>query len=125
MEERIYRRCVGGLVHGDPRGLFAVDAVAAGAAHQPGKVRGVRQPGRPAADARRSSVLDWPYVEGLRIDEAMHPLTLMVRAVRRGVAAAERLLRLVAEAWLQERQVDRGDPFDRKAQPELDAGQPA
>ena len=25
----------------------------------------------------RSSVLDWPYVEGLRIDEAMHPLTLM------------------------------------------------
>jgi sulfoxide reductase catalytic subunit YedY len=22
-------------------------------------------------------VLDWPYVEGLRIDEAMHPLTLM------------------------------------------------
>lgn len=25
----------------------------------------------------RSPVLDWPYVEGLRIDEAMHPLTLM------------------------------------------------
>ncbi|WP_431050252.1 protein-methionine-sulfoxide reductase catalytic subunit MsrP [Roseateles sp. L2-2] len=25
----------------------------------------------------RSGVLDWPYVEGLRIDEAMHPLTLM------------------------------------------------
>ncbi|MDQ2779318.1 MAG: protein-methionine-sulfoxide reductase catalytic subunit MsrP [Pseudomonadota bacterium] len=24
-----------------------------------------------------SSVLDWPYVEGLRIDEAMHPLTLL------------------------------------------------
>jgi sulfoxide reductase catalytic subunit YedY len=24
----------------------------------------------------RSSVLDWPYREGLRIDEAMHPLTL-------------------------------------------------
>jgi sulfoxide reductase catalytic subunit YedY len=23
------------------------------------------------------SVLDWPYVEGLRIDEAMHPLTLL------------------------------------------------
>ena len=34
------------------------------------------------ADARqmtglRSGVLDWPYVEGLRIDEAMHPLTLL------------------------------------------------
>jgi sulfoxide reductase catalytic subunit YedY len=25
----------------------------------------------------RSSVLDWPYVEGLRIDEAMHPLTML------------------------------------------------
>jgi sulfoxide reductase catalytic subunit YedY len=24
-----------------------------------------------------SNVLDWPYVEGLRIDEAMHPLTLL------------------------------------------------
>ena len=34
------------------------------------------------ADPRRmpnvgSSVLDWPYVEGLRLDEAMHPLTLL------------------------------------------------
>jgi sulfoxide reductase catalytic subunit YedY len=26
---------------------------------------------------QRSGVLDWPYVEGLRIDEAMHPLTLL------------------------------------------------
>jgi sulfoxide reductase catalytic subunit YedY len=26
----------------------------------------------------RTGVLEWPYVEGLRIDEAMHPLTLMV-----------------------------------------------
>ena len=25
----------------------------------------------------RSSVLEWPYVEGLRIDEAMHPLALL------------------------------------------------
>jgi sulfoxide reductase catalytic subunit YedY len=25
----------------------------------------------------RSSVLDWPYTEGLRIDEAMHPLALL------------------------------------------------
>ncbi len=25
----------------------------------------------------RFSLIDWPYVEGLRIDEAMHPLTLM------------------------------------------------
>ena len=26
---------------------------------------------------QRSAVLEWPYVEGLRIDEAMHPLTLV------------------------------------------------
>ncbi|OZI45385.1 mononuclear molybdenum enzyme YedY [Bordetella genomosp. 5] len=26
----------------------------------------------------RSAVLDWPYVEALRIDEAMHPLTMLV-----------------------------------------------
>jgi sulfoxide reductase catalytic subunit YedY len=25
----------------------------------------------------RRPVLDWPYLEGLRIDEAMHPLTIM------------------------------------------------
>jgi sulfoxide reductase catalytic subunit YedY len=25
----------------------------------------------------QSNVLDWPYVEGLRLDEAMHPLTLL------------------------------------------------
>jgi sulfoxide reductase catalytic subunit YedY len=25
----------------------------------------------------RSDMLDWPYTEGLRIDEAMHPLTLL------------------------------------------------
>ena len=26
---------------------------------------------------QRRNVLDWPYVEGLRLDEAMHPLTLL------------------------------------------------
>jgi sulfoxide reductase catalytic subunit YedY len=26
---------------------------------------------------QRLSVLDWPYIEGLRMDEAMHPLTLL------------------------------------------------
>jgi sulfoxide reductase catalytic subunit YedY len=26
---------------------------------------------------QKRSVIDWPYVEGLRIDEAMHPLTLL------------------------------------------------
>src|SRR5690606_32746813 len=26
---------------------------------------------------QRSRSLDWPYVEGLRLDEAMHPLTIL------------------------------------------------
>jgi methionine sulfoxide reductase catalytic subunit len=28
-----------------------------------------------------SNVLDWPYVEGLRLDEAMHPLTLLASGI--------------------------------------------
>jgi methionine sulfoxide reductase catalytic subunit len=34
--------------------------------HDPAQMPGQRRP-----------VLDWPYVEGLRLDEAMHPLTLL------------------------------------------------
>jgi sulfoxide reductase catalytic subunit YedY len=30
---------------------------------------------------QKSRILPWPYVEGLRMDEAMHPLTLMVTGV--------------------------------------------
>jgi sulfoxide reductase catalytic subunit YedY len=30
---------------------------------------------------QRRSVLDWPYVEGLRLDEAMHPLTLLANGL--------------------------------------------
>jgi len=30
---------------------------------------------------QRRAVLDWPYVEGLRIDEAMHPLTLLAHGL--------------------------------------------
>jgi methionine sulfoxide reductase catalytic subunit len=30
---------------------------------------------------QRRRVLDWPYVEGLRLDEAMHPLTLLATAL--------------------------------------------
>lgn len=30
---------------------------------------------------QRTRVLDWPYVEGLRIDEAMHPLAMLVTGV--------------------------------------------
>lgn len=30
-----------------------------------------------ALPGQRSAALDWPYVEGLRLDEALHPLTLL------------------------------------------------
>jgi sulfoxide reductase catalytic subunit YedY len=30
---------------------------------------------------QRRGILDWPYVEGLRLDEALHPLTLLVTGV--------------------------------------------
>src|SRR5690606_24671832 len=30
---------------------------------------------------QRRSVLEWPYVEGLRLDEAMHPLTLIATGI--------------------------------------------
>jgi len=79
-EERIYRhRCVEGWsivvpwvgyslsefikkVNPDPRAKF----VEFTSADLPGEMPGVR-----------SQVLDWPYVEGLRMDEAMHPLALL------------------------------------------------
>ena len=43
------------------------------------QLRRVHHAARSGADARASArpILDWPYVEGLRLDEAMHPLTLM------------------------------------------------
>jgi methionine sulfoxide reductase catalytic subunit len=31
--------------------------------------------------AQKTRALDWPYVEGLRMDEAMHPLTIMTVGV--------------------------------------------
>jgi sulfoxide reductase catalytic subunit YedY len=37
----------------------------------------VTQADRDTMPGLRSSVLLWPYVEGLRLDEAMHPLTLL------------------------------------------------
>ena len=34
-----------------------------------------------AMPGQRDDVLEWPYVEGLRMDEAMHPLTILVVGV--------------------------------------------
>ena len=61
--------------------------------------------------------LDWPYTEGLRLDEAMHPLTLLtVGMYGTGAAQPERRAdpgRHSLEVRLQERQVDRAHPAHR------------
>ncbi len=65
----------------------------------------------------RSRVLDWPYVEGLRLDEAMHPLTIIAVGLygvgtpqpeRRADAAGR-----AVEVRLQGHQVDRPHPVRR------------
>ena len=80
LEERIYRlRCVEAWSMvipwvGIPLGMvltrFAPTSrakyVAFRTVFRPEEMRGQRRP-----------ILDWPYVEGLRIDEAIHPLTLL------------------------------------------------
>jgi methionine sulfoxide reductase catalytic subunit len=80
MEERIYRlRCVEGWSMVIPWVGYSLSHLIHKA--QPtGKAKFVEF--YTLADPKqmpgvRSSVLDWPYVEGLRLDEAMHPLTLM------------------------------------------------
>ena len=82
-EERIYRlRCVEAWSMVIPwLGGTAESTAGHGAAHVRGQVRAVRdalcagadaQPGR---DQRQG--FPWPYVEGLRLDEARHDLTLL------------------------------------------------
>jgi sulfoxide reductase catalytic subunit YedY len=80
LEERIYRlRCVEAWSMVIPWVGFEFNRIAKlveptgkakfvefVSAHQPENMPGVRLP-----------VLEWPYLEGLRIDEAMHPLTIM------------------------------------------------
>jgi methionine sulfoxide reductase catalytic subunit len=83
-EERVYRhRCVEAWSmvipwFGFPLARFLKDIeptsnarfVAFTTLHDP-----VQMPGQ------RSGVLAWPYVEGLRLDEAMHPLTILVTGI--------------------------------------------
>ena len=79
-EERIYRhRCVEGWSIVVPWVGFSLSELIKRA--QPlGKAKFVQfttlmDPGR--MPGQRSGVLRWPYVEGLRMDEAMHPLALL------------------------------------------------
>jgi len=80
LEERIYRmRCVEGWSMVIPWVGFPLSELIRRAAPT-GKAKYVEfvslnDPRR--MPAQRSGVLDWPYVEGLRLDEAMHPLTIL------------------------------------------------
>jgi methionine sulfoxide reductase catalytic subunit len=80
MEERIYRlRCVEGWSMVIPWVGWSLSSLIK-AAEPTGNakfVQFVTLADRAQMPGLRSSVLEWPYVEGLRMDEAMHPLTLM------------------------------------------------
>jgi len=84
IEERLYRfRCVEAWSMVVPWNGFQLGALLDQAGVRPGAkyvafetlVRPEEMPGQ------RTGVLDWPYVEGLRLDEAMHPLALMATGI--------------------------------------------
>jgi sulfoxide reductase catalytic subunit YedY len=80
MEERIYRlRCVEGWSMVIPWVGWSLASLVK-AVEPTGNakfVQFVTLADKAQMPGLRSSVLDWPYVEGLRLDEALHPLTLL------------------------------------------------
>lgn len=80
LEERVYRmRCVEGWSMVIPWVGFPLQEIIR-RANPTGNAKYVEfvtlnDPGQ--MPGQRSRVLDWPYVEGLRMDEAMNPLTLL------------------------------------------------
>ena len=84
VEERIYRlRCVEAWSMVVPwNGFELADLLAMAGVQSRAKYvafETVLRPGEMPGVAY--SVLDWPYVEGLRLDEAMHPLTIMASGI--------------------------------------------
>ena len=80
MEERIYRlRCVEGWSMVIPWVGYSLADLIRRVEPQPGAkfVEFVTLADRATMPGVRGGVLDWPYTEGLRMDEAMHPLTLL------------------------------------------------
>jgi sulfoxide reductase catalytic subunit YedY len=80
LEERIYRmRCVEGWSMVIPWvGIGLGDVLKRFKPTSNAKFVALTTVNRPAEmPGMRSGILDWPYREGLRIDEAMHPLTLL------------------------------------------------
>jgi methionine sulfoxide reductase catalytic subunit len=84
MEERIYRlRCVEGWSMVVPWVGYSLSALIR-AAQPLGSARYVEfvtQADPATMPGLRNSVLNWPYLEGLRLDEAQHPLTLLTFGV--------------------------------------------
>jgi methionine sulfoxide reductase catalytic subunit len=80
MEERIYRlRCVEGWSMVVPWVGYSLSSLLK-AVEPTGNAKFVEfitLNDKAQMPGLRSNVLDWPYREGLRMDEAMHPLTLM------------------------------------------------
>jgi sulfoxide reductase catalytic subunit YedY len=84
IEERIYRfRCVEAWSMVIPwNGLELADLLALAGVKEEAKYVAFETLYRPEEmRGQRSPVLDWPYVEGLRLDEAMHPLTIMATGI--------------------------------------------
>lgn len=85
MEERIYRlRCVEGWSMVIPWIGYSLSRLLeqvqpTGNAKYVEFVTALQEPAR--MPGTRRPVLDWPYTEGLRMDEAMHPLTMLVFGV--------------------------------------------
>jgi len=80
VEERIYRfRCVEAWSMVVPwNGFELADLLSLAGVKSEAKYVAFETLNRPSEmPGLRSRVLDWPYVEGLRLDEAMHPLTIM------------------------------------------------
>lgn len=84
MEERVYRlRCVEGWSMVIPWVGYSVSELLkqvepTGNAKYVEFVTAVQRENMPGV---RAAILDWPYVEGLRIDEAMNPLAMLVFGV--------------------------------------------
>jgi len=80
LEERVYRmRCVEGWSMVVPWVGFplkaVIDAVLPMASAKYVAFETLKDPAR--FPGQRGKVLEWPYIEGLRLDEAMHPLTIL------------------------------------------------
>lgn len=84
VEERIYRfRCVEAWSMVIPwNGFELADLLELAGVQSGARFVGFETLVRPSEmRGQKYPVLDWPYVEGLRLDEAMHPLTIMATGI--------------------------------------------